>query len=177
MRLRKEMSSQRGRMSERWKSLLAEVPEVLRGGAYGAEPGAEGFLEEQAGEQEDDEENHRCGMDAGDVVGGEEVLEVHEAGDGEPAFDAGGAADVAGEAVGFVVADPEVELEAEPGVEGEEGDLDGVAEALGVVEEMAADEGLFGGRGRWDCGGGRSGEGGHGLPSTADCRRKGGGAI
>ena len=128
------------------EELLAEVPEVFGGGADGAEPGAEGFLEQPAGEQEDDEEDHGRGVDGGDVVGGEEVLEVHEAGDGEPAFDAGGAAEVAGVAVGFEVADPEVELEAEPGVEGEEGDLDGVADALGVVEEMAADEGLFGGR-------------------------------
>ncbi len=125
------------------EELLAEVPEVFRGGPYGAEPGAEGFFEEEAREEEDDEEDHRGGVNAGDVVGGEEVLEVHEAGDGEPAFDTGRAADVVGEAVGFVEADPEIKLEAEPGVEGEEGDLDGVAEALGVVEEMAADEGFF----------------------------------
>jgi hypothetical protein len=148
------------------EELLAEVPEVFGGGTYGAEPGAKGFLEEPARDEEDDEEDHRGGVDSGDVVGGEEVLEVHEAGDGEPAFDAGGATEVMGLAIGFVIADPEVELEAEPGVEGEEGELDGVAGTLGVVEEMAADEGLFGGGG---CG---NGEGGHGLPSTDDCRRK-----
>ena len=72
-------------------------------------------------------------MDRGDVVGGEEVLEVHEAGDGEPAFDTGGAVDVEAAAVGFVIANPEIKLQAEPGVESEEGDLDGVADALGVV--------------------------------------------
>jgi len=98
------------------------------------------------------------------VVGDEEVLEVHEAGDGKPAFDAGGSAEVVGLAVGFEVADPEVELEAEPGVEGEEGELDGVADALGVVEEMAADEGFLGGRGGGGgCGGFGGGEGGHGF--------------
>jgi hypothetical protein len=137
------------------EELLAEVPEVFRCGAYGAEPGAKGFLEEEARDEEDDEEKHRRGVDGGDVVGGEEVFEVHEAGDGEPAFDAGGAGDVMGLTVGFEVTDPEIELEAEPGVEGQESDLDGVADALGVVEEMAADEGLFGG-------GERSG-GGHGY--------------
>ena len=128
------------------EELLAEMPEVFGGGAYGAEPGAEGFLEQPARDDEDYEEDHGGGVDGGDVVGGEEILEVHEAGDGEPAFDAGGAAEVVGLAVGLEIADPEVELEAEPGVEGEEGDLDGVADALGVVEEMAADEGFFGGR-------------------------------
>jgi hypothetical protein len=44
---------------------------------------------------------------------------------------------------------------------------------------VAADEGLFGdklrvGRG---CGGAGSGDGRHGLPSTADCRREGREAI
>jgi len=103
-------------------------------------------------------------MDGGDAVGDKEVLEVHKAGDGEPAFDAGRAAEVVGAAVGLEVADPEIELEAEPGVEGEEGDLDGVADALRVVEEMAADEGLFRrSRDRWGCGGARCGEGGHGF--------------
>jgi len=150
------------------EELLAEVPEVFGGGTYGAEPGAKGFLEEPARDEKDDEEDHRGGVDSGDVVGGEEVLEVHEAGDGKPAFDAGGATEVMGLAIGFVIADPEVELEAEPGVEGEEGELDRMAGTLGVVEEMAADEGLFGDGG---CGGG-TGEGGHGLPSTADCRGK-----
>jgi len=146
------------------EELLAEVPEVFRCSAYGAEPGAEGFLEEPARHEEDDEQDHGRGVDGGDVVGGEEVLEVHEAGDGEPAFDAGGATEVVGVAVGFVETDPEIELEAEPGVEGEEGDLDGVADALGVVEEMAADEGPFGGRwGRWGCGEARGGQGGHGF--------------
>jgi len=112
-------------------------------------------------------------MDGGDVVGDEEVLEVHDAGDGEPAFDAGGAAEVRGLAVGFVVADPEDELEAEPGVEGEEGELDGVADSLRAVAEDAADEGLFGpgwgydgesrGDGRLECGG-------HMRPSDVDSR-------
>ena len=125
------------------EEFVAELPEVFGYGADRAEPGAEGFFEQQAGEQKDDEEKHRRRVDGGDVMGDEEVLEVHEAGDGKPALDAGGTAEVARLAVGFEVADPEVELEAEPGVECEEGDLDGVADALGVVLREVAEEGLL----------------------------------
>jgi len=136
------------------EELVAELPEVLGYGADGAEPGAEGLFEQEAGEQEDDEEKHRGGVDGGDVMGDEEVLEVHDAGDGKIAVDAGGAGDVEAVAVGFVVADPEEELDGEEGVEGEEGDLDGVADLLRAVAEDAAHEGLFGlGDGGWGDGG------------------------
>ena len=44
LRLRRGMSSQRGRRRLRRKSCWPSLPEVLRQRADGAEPGAEGFL-------------------------------------------------------------------------------------------------------------------------------------
>ena len=52
--------------------------------------------------------------------------------------------------------------------------MDGVADALRVVEEMAADEGLFGGRGVGR-GGARCGEGGHGFLLLLTVGRRGAG--
>ncbi len=69
----------------------AQLPEILRNGADGTKPGAEGFLEQQAGEEKDGHEDGGGGMDCGKVTGKKKVLKIHETGDGQPAIDTGGA--------------------------------------------------------------------------------------
>ena len=60
----------------------------------------------------------------------EKRLGVHEAGDGEPAFYPGGALGLKAPAAALEVADPEIELDAEPGVQGDEESLDDKTDAL-----------------------------------------------
>ena len=54
-------------------------------------------------------------------------FEVHQSGDGEPAFGAGRPRHLEADAATLVEAHPQVELNSEPGVEQDEGDLDRVA--------------------------------------------------
>ena len=130
------------------EELAAQLPEVFGEGSDGAEPGAEGALEEEAGGGEDEEQDHGGGVDGGDAAGGDEVARVHQSGDGEPAIDSGGAGDVGAGGAGFKVADEEIELDAEEDVEQDEEALHDEAGALPAVGRGAANVGLF----RFGCG-------------------------
>ena len=76
----------------------------------GAEPGAERFLCEETHGQKRHEEKHGRGMNGGHAAGEEEDLEVHQAGDGQPALGAGRTRDLKAHAAALEEANPEVEL-------------------------------------------------------------------
>ena len=78
------------------------------------------------------------------MAGDEEVFEVHEACDGQPALDAGGARDLKAHAAALIEAHPEVKLEAEPEIQGGEQGLHGETDALRAVRRGAAGEMLLG---------------------------------
>ncbi len=152
------------------EEFAAELPEVFRERADGAEPGTEALLQQEAGEQEDGNQHERGGVHGGDVAGGEEVLQVHEAGDGKPAIDACGTGDVVGLAMGLKEARPQQKLDADPEIECEEGKLDDPAGELGVIRRGTTDKRLALRSGRRD---GKSRVGSlriHTLPTIAGGR-------
>ncbi len=86
-------------------------------------------------------------MNGGDASGGEQVAHIHEAGDGQPAFDSGGTRDVGAGGGGLKVADEKIKLHAEKDVEQDEKALHDETHALGTVGCGAANVGLLGIRG------------------------------
>ncbi len=136
------------------EGLAAEAPEVLGDGADGAEPAAEALAEDPGGGEKGDQEEHAGGMQGRHLAADQQHLEIHQGGDGEPAFDAGRPSGPQASPAGFVVADEQVELDADPGVEGEKDELHGAAEGLGAVRFGAADQLLADGRRGWSDDGG-----------------------
>ena len=72
-------------------------------------------------------------MEPGERTGGQPDLEVHERGDGQPALDAGRARDRGCPATCFVKPDEAIKVGADPKIEGQEQELEGPAEMLGVI--------------------------------------------
>lgn len=79
-------------------------------------------------------------MDTRHFASEQDILELHEARDGKPAFDAGRSRDFAGSSGGLGPAHPVIELQANPTVEGKERELETQAQTLRVVAGGAADE-------------------------------------
>jgi len=82
-------------------------------------------------------------MDVWNLAGAEPIFQVHEAGDGEPALDAGRTVQERGGASDFKLADPEVESRAEEEIQEQEGGLESAAAEMGVVVVATAEELLF----------------------------------
>ena len=112
------------------KDFAAQLPQVFRHSANRAQPGAEGLLEQHAGGYKYAEQDHRGGVDLRNMAGSEEVAQVDETGDGQPAIDPSGPVDIRCGAVALKITHPQQELNAQEGVEQKKGDLDRAARLL-----------------------------------------------
>jgi len=118
----------------------AELPQILRERADGAEPGAESFLGGQAHGEERHEKEHGRGMNFGNAPGGQQIFEVHQPGDGQPAFSSRRARNLQAMAAGCEESEPEIKLDAQPAVEQYERKLNQVAYALRAVRRGAVNQ-------------------------------------
>src|SRR5205814_1417367 len=121
------------------EDLLAEAPQIFRDRAHWAEPTAKGFAKQKSNRRKGDEQKHRGWMHCRHMSSQQPVFEVHHAGDGKPAFDAGGSHDASWGGV-FELPHPEIESRTQVEVHDQEGELHGATQGLRVIMLGAAHE-------------------------------------
>src|SRR5215468_9020035 len=82
-------------------------------------------------------------MHAGNLSAQQPVFQVHQPGDGQPAFDASGPRYLRKRSTDFVLFNPEIEPSANPEVQEKEGSLEAAAVDSGIVFFYAADQLFF----------------------------------
>ena len=141
------MSAQRGNCEIPSEGGTAQLPQVFRDGSHRTQPTAKRFAEDERNRQERRKQEEACGMYARHLPGDQEVLQLHQPFDGQPAFDSGRPRDFHRAPAAFRPAHPQVELHPDPQVQPHQEKLCGDAQRLRVLTTVAADELLA-------CGGG-----------------------
>ena len=127
-----------------------QAPQVLGHGSHRAQPPAEALAENPRCSQKSNQQEHARRVERRYAARHQQHLEVHQSGDGQPAFDAWRANGVRGPAAGFVITDEQVELDADPDIERQEGQLKRAAQRLRAVLAGALQQFLAGLD--WRCG-------------------------
>ena len=121
------------------KELASGTPEIFRHCSDWAEPTAKGFAEQERDGQKREKQKQGRRMRRRNVASADPVFEVHQPGDGEPAFDSGGACKVASGS-SFEITHPKVKRNSHPCIQQQERELEYATEQWRTVGCGSADK-------------------------------------
>ncbi len=115
------------------KQAAAGPPERFGNGADRADPATKRFAEDQADSEKTEEQKHPGRVDGRHLAGQQPILQVHEASNRQPTFDAGRPLESGRVAGRFEMPDEQVELSANPDIQRQETELHGATQRLRAV--------------------------------------------